>query len=1117
MLLAQEHVPLRDADRAVRSAPFHLLAMSANGVTYQIQVVGLQLRFAIAIPPEIGDPTLACRDVTELIKSLAPKRTRPWFECVPAVGRGLFGYRNAFGPDRAMVEVRSPSYYFLRDVVKRLQDGGTIPWDSLGGKGTDAKSSLFDTDIEPLTQLMVATRLRPMTWFALDPRRDVPRIEPRDGLAMRRIDGCHHSRIAPLPPDAPENVDLAPLRILSYDIEAAAANGVFPVPQHHPVIAIAAAVRTIAPAASASPSASDPTGRICFAYGPSGIRGASGPVLRFETEGDMMIAWHRFLISYDPDVLTGWNTPGFDWPYLHERAIQLGLPACNHIGRFSAGRELRVWTKEIGTMGMKEHHAAVAGRIIYDMMDWCRKYKKFTSYTLNHVSTMLLKETKNDMHHSHIHPMWAVEGRKGDAGRLRISLYCVQDAWLPLRIMMHQNAIFASAELARLTGVGLGEIVGRGQEIMTLTNMLHELHGTGLRLPDRAMRVMGPYQGGHVFEPKRGMHDGFIVLLDYQSLYPSIIRAHNVSYDSIVVAAAADDAPPAEEHWRSPETGANGEVYYFIRSSVHEGVLSRMQTKLLRARREAKRLMELEQDPVRKEVLNARQLSIKITCNAMYGFTTSITSRLTYLPVGATITGYAREYLMRTAAFVNRRWGPEGASVVYGDSVSADTPILVRTASGLDYVRIDSMGADGTWADAGDKEVLVPRGGLQCWSDRGWTAVERVIRHRTRKPMFRVVTHTGCIDVTEDHSLLDAHGEKVSPVRVAVGDRLLHADLPDAEPVRPCALKGDLAHAWALGMFMAEGYCDELMVGPRGYFQPTWRIYNLDLDLLVRAKDGLGGRYPGIAFTIRGPYTAGCYHLSAGGPAEHMRPFVFNYRLAFYEPIDRGKRVPPEILNASLEERAAFVRGYYSGDGSKTGTGKQFASKWKLASAGLHYMAASVGFLVSVNPRRPMESDTYVHTICTGEKPESRQKRPPDVVKKVIPLGPCAGYVYDLETENHHFSAGIGRLVVHNTDSVMVLDPTVGDVPSAWARGLEMAHAVGKELPLPPEMALEMEGVKHPAVFIAKKRYGSFQYVRNAKTGAFDGKIDSKGLETVRRDVCPIASRLLGLALKVPP
>ena len=124
-------------------------------------------------------------------------------------------------------------------------------------------------------------------------------------------------------------------------------------------------------------------------------------------------------------------------------------------------------------------------------------------------------------------------------------------------------------------------------------------------------------------------------------------------------------------------------------------------------------------------------------------------------------------------------------NVIYGDSVLKDTPILLRdpTTKQIHIKTIESI-CDTTEFVEYPKFKLFDQSirlkkmyaltNYEVWSDKGWNPIKKVIKHKTNKKLYRVLTHTGCVDVTEDHSLCDNKGEKVKPSEVRIGDALLH-------------------------------------------------------------------------------------------------------------------------------------------------------------------------------------------------------------------------------------------------------------------------------------------------------------------------------------------------------
>jgi DNA polymerase elongation subunit (family B) len=144
----------------------------------------------------------------------------------------------------------------------------------------------------------------------------------------------------------------------------------------------------------------------------------------------------------------------------------------------------------------------------------------------------------------------------------------------------------------------------------------------------------------------------------------------------------------------------------------------------------------------------------------------------------------------------------------------------------------------------------------------------------------------------------------------------------------------------------------------------------------------------------------------------------------------------------------------------------------------------------------------------------SRSAVPPtsDRVRSMTTL-PHQGLVYDLETENHHFQAGIGPLIVHNTDSAMVkfthLPPTIAGLRQAMVLGEKVAAEVTTHFP--PPVLLEYEKTYWPFVQKAKKRYATCAYESMDIT---EGHRDAKGLEICRRDNAPLLRDLYDAVLR---
>ena len=122
--------------------------------------------------------------------------------------------------------------------------------------------------------------------------------------------------------------------------------------------------------------------------------------------------------------------------------------------------------------------------------------------------------------------------------------------------------------------------------------------------------------------------------------------------------------------------------------------------------------------------------------------------------------------------------------IIYGDSVTGDTPVLLKKDDNIYIETIQSIFDESEKFEYPgfkmfDKTIRLEKeyclSDYQIWSDIGWVDIKKVIRHKCEKKMYRILTHTGCIDVTEDHSLLTENKEPIKPVDLKVGDSLLHS------------------------------------------------------------------------------------------------------------------------------------------------------------------------------------------------------------------------------------------------------------------------------------------------------------------------------------------------------
>lgn len=450
--------------------------------------------------------------------------------------------------------------------------------------------------------------------------------------------------------------------------------------------------------------------------------------------------------------------------------------------------------------------------------------------------------------------------------------------------------------------------------------------------------------------------------------------------------------------------------------------------------------------------VESKQKALKILANTFYGKSGDFKASIYELLVAAGITCAGQRNIKAVDKFVTER----GFKTHYGDSVTADTPILCRIDGNICYRTIDQLGTN--WIQCGDKEAS--ECDVETWTERGWTKINRVIRHFTDKDIYRVLTHTGCVDVTSDHSLLDANAAKIKPTDVTVGTKLLHCDLPTNAIINEI----DPLEAFSMGFFYGDG-------SSKKTFEYTWVINSQNLEHLNRAKSELNIVYEGTGIEFKilpAMESSNMYKLV---PVGKIKPIAVKYRKLFYSDTDSDgnayKCVPDAILNANIEVKQLFIEGYYAGNGGNDRNGYFCVDNHgKIGSAGLFHLFSELGYKTSINI---CDGKPNVYRL-TSSHGDNKQRKDTDLIEKIVKLPKTTQYVYDLETENHHFAAGVGRMIVHNTDSLYLScpDDVYADCDREYDAEIAEINKKFEGVPNVPEPTVEEHGDR--AVEFKKQR-----------------------------------------------
>lgn len=461
---------------------------------------------------------------------------------------------------------------------------------------------------------------------------------------------------------------IAPLRVLSFDIECAGRKGIFPEPDKDPVIQIASMVQR--------QGETEPFIRTVFTL-QSCASIVGSQILCFEQESQLLKSWAEFLRTVDPDIITGYNIQNFDFPYLLNRAAALKVRSFPYLGRvrntISTLKDLNFQSKQMGRRENK--YINMEGRVQFDLLQVLLRDYKLRSYTLNAVSFHFLQEQKEDVQHSIITDLQ----NGNEQTRRRLAVYCLKDAYLPLRLLQKLMCVINYMEMARVTGVPLTYLLSRGQQIKVVSQLLRQAMKQDLVMPVVKSQAGEDYTGATVIEPEKGYYSLPITTLDFSSLYPSIMMAHNLCYTTLLKPGSAEKLGLSSEDFIKTPTGD-----HFVKSSVRKGLLPEILENLLSARKRAKAELKKETDPFKKQVLDGRQLALKISANSVYGFTGAQVGKLPCLEISQSVTGFGRQMIEQTKQLMESRYTISNgykadAKVIYGDTDSVMVKLGVAT------------------------------------------------------------------------------------------------------------------------------------------------------------------------------------------------------------------------------------------------------------------------------------------------------------------------------------------------------------------------------------------------------------------------------------------------------
>ncbi|ACB40247.1 DNA-directed DNA polymerase [Pyrobaculum neutrophilum] len=418
-----------------------------------------------------------------------------------------------------------------------------------------------------------------------------------------------------------------PLRVLAFDIEVYNERGT-PDPARDPVVMIA-------------------------------VKTDDGREEVFEAEGrddrGVLRSFVEFVKSYDPDVVVGYNSNGFDWPYLAGRARAIGVPL--RVDRLGGLPQQSVYG-----------HWSIVGRANVDLYGIVEEFPEIKLKTLDRVAEyfgVMRREERVLIPGHKIYEYWRDPGK-----RPLLRQYVLDDVRSTLGLA--DKLLPFLIQLSSVSGLPLDQVAAASVGNRVEWMLLRYAYRLGEVAPNREEREYEPYKGAIVLEPKPGMYEDVLVL-DFSSMYPNIMMKYNLSPDTYLEPGEPD---PPEGVNAAPEVG-----HRFRRSPL--GFVPQVLKSLVELRKavreEAKRYPP---DSPEFRILDERQRALKVMANAMYGYLGWVGARWYKREVAESVTAFARAILKDVIEQARRL----GIVVVYGDTDSLFVKKHVNVDKLIQYV-----------------------------------------------------------------------------------------------------------------------------------------------------------------------------------------------------------------------------------------------------------------------------------------------------------------------------------------------------------------------------------------------------------------------------------------------
>ena len=838
-----------------------------------------------------------------------------------------------------------------------------------------------------------------------------------------------------------------------------------------------------------------------------------------DSEREMIAEFFRIINEVKPDIIAGYNSENFDWPYLFERAERLSISIDTLAKTLHRAHTIKRKQSTVKFGGETEHYmqTSMFGYNIIDVSHAVRRAMAINSeikaWGLKYITqySEIAKPNRVYVAGDKINSTWADKENQyafndedGDwymitdkkplkdthvikSGAYIVQRYLSDDLWETEQIdNIFNQASFLIGKMLPTTYQRSSTMGTAGQWKLIMAAWSYE---NGLAIPETQKKR--DFTGGLA----RLLEVGYarnVVKLDFAALYPKIQLTHFI-FPDLDITGMMEGTLTYVVDTRDKYKFLTGEE-----KVTYKGLEKKLKAE--KANMTPEEISELKKQIDEHKALanlyDKKQLPLKILANSWFGsYGAPYIFNWGDTDSAEETTCRGRQYLRLMVRHFTEK---HGFRALVGDSVTYDTPVYIRYSDGtLDVKPIcDLFNEDSESIDLDGLRDYEAKP-FEVLTVNGWKNINYVYRHGTDKQIHRVTTKDRLVNVTEDHSLFQ-DGIQIKPSTLKRGDSIdVYNQLDKFDSL------SDLSEdqAWLYGFFLGDGSANcssrihkyvsrktgktHLNKGKRS----DWKISNSRLDFLEKLRIILEKEFGVIGLVKDHMKSSGVYNLVA-----HKSEFANKFCNDFYTSY-REKKVPNFILNSNEKIKRAFLNGVCASDGygDDLDTCSSIGMKSQVAMAGLSILFNELNIEYKIVTRKDkqnfisfkLKNDNRNNSSFTNKT----KKKTNEVWKnEVIINNDKNKFVYDISTEDGTFIGGIGLINLKNTDGFNFASPdNIDEIKyiakgSHWKTdknagvelvGLEAVLAEFNENYMEGRMGLDIDDVCNSTINFARKNYAN--------------------------------------------